>query len=296
MMKFTLLLQVILFLCFTRSVVSFPVSQKARPAMARSSFVSLAAKGFGGSADESPNKKRKKSGTSIAESVSVTASEIPVQLNAGQKALEKMRRQKAEEKDAELRRVRELLQTDNQLREAPATIPEDVAQRMGKRMLPFVGLPLFLGMGAFVSFWYLATYKNMEFQPALVAGSTIGILVVGLLVRTIIMKLFEPPQNFGLMSHTFHLPPAQGITYSVMSASWDPEREGSFLGTEEFKRNVDNIKDGFSRSRENALLREKMSGLSEEELKTALAELDRREASDAKRQQSLQNKLKDELE
>ena len=36
-----------------------------------------------------------------------------------------------------------------------------------------------------------------------------------------------------------------------MSASWDEDREGSFLGTDEFSKNVDNIKEGLSRSREN---------------------------------------------
>jgi Photosynthesis affected mutant 68 len=107
----------------------------------------------------------------------------PPQLNAGQRALEDMRRQRAEVKDAELRRVRELLEVDRQLEEAPAAIPEAVAQRMGKRMLPFVGIPLFLGMGIFVAFWYSATYLNLEYQPALVAASTIAILVFGLLVR-----------------------------------------------------------------------------------------------------------------
>lgn len=103
--------------------------------------------------------------------------------NAGQRALTEMRRQRAEEKDAELRKVRDLFQADEQLSEAPAVIPERVAQRMGARMLPLVGLPLFGGMGVFVAFWYLATYKNVEFPPALVAGSTIGILFIGLLVR-----------------------------------------------------------------------------------------------------------------
>jgi hypothetical protein len=53
-------------------------------------------------------------------------------------------------------------------------------------MLPFVGIPLFGGMGTFVAFWYLATYKNMEFQPAMVAFTTIAILVVGLLVRCLV--------------------------------------------------------------------------------------------------------------
>ncbi len=44
----------------------------------------------------------------------------------------------------------------------------------------------------------------------------------------------------------------------MMSASWDPEREGSVLGTDEFSRNIDNIKGGLSRSRENAQTREQI--------------------------------------
>jgi len=104
-------------------------------------------------------------------------------MNAGQRALAEMRRQKAEERDAELRRVREMLDADRQVQESAATIPEPVAQRMGKRMLPFVGVPFFVGMSSFVGFWYFATYKNVELEPALVAASTIGILVFGLLVR-----------------------------------------------------------------------------------------------------------------
>lgn len=70
------------------------------------------------------------------------------------------------------------------LRESPeaAVIPEKVAQRMGKRMLPFVGIPLFGTLGSFVGFWYMATYRDMEFQPALVATVSVALLVVGLLV------------------------------------------------------------------------------------------------------------------
>lgn len=97
-----------------------------------------------------------------------------------------LRRQNAERKGAELRRVRDMVAADEQIKEtAGAAIPEPVARRMGQRMLPFVGLPLFGGMAAFVAFWYLATYKNMDFEPSMVAASTIGILVVGLLVRVV---------------------------------------------------------------------------------------------------------------
>ena len=43
-----------------------------------------------------------------------------------------------------------------------------------------------------------------------------------------------------------------------MSASWDEDREGDFWGVEEFQRNVQNIQDGLGRSRENAVLRERL--------------------------------------
>ncbi|EJK62573.1 hypothetical protein THAOC_16807 [Thalassiosira oceanica] len=171
----------------------------------------------------------------------------------------------------ELTKLRELRETDRMLQEdgGAAAIPERVAQRMGKRMLPFVGLPLFGSLASFVGFWYvccpsgrthaaendivthmlliilsryMATYKDMVFQPALVATTSFVFLAIGLI----------------------------GITYSVLSSSWDDDREGSALGIEEFGKNVNSLKDGLSRTKENALLREKMAGLSEEEIQSAI--------------------------
>jgi hypothetical protein len=81
--------------------------------------------------------------------------------------------------------VAELVQTDADIKEAPAVIPERVVQRMGKHMLPFVGVPFVGGITAFTAFYYYAVVKNLEFQPVLVAGSTIAILVFSLLVRTV---------------------------------------------------------------------------------------------------------------
>jgi len=188
--------------------------------------------------------------------------------NAGQRALAEMRRRRAEAKDAELRRLRELKLADEQLAVAPAAIPERVAVRMGRRMLPFVGAPLFLALGSFVGFWYFATYRNVEFQPSLVAGVTTSLLVAALL----------------------------GITYSLLSASWDEDREGDFLGGDEFKRNLENVRDGLGRSRENAVIREKMAGLDEKEIDAALSDLERREKNESKRRQTLEGKLQDELE
>mmetsp|Transcript_16520 Transcript_16520/g.45752 ORF Transcript_16520/g.45752 Transcript_16520/m.45752 type:complete len:290 (-) Transcript_16520:460-1329(-) len=187
-------------------------------------------------------------------------------LSMGKRALDQMRRDKQEQQDAELRRMKEVKDVDQMLRDSPqaAAIPERVAQRMGKRMLPFVGVPLFGGMAVFVGFWYMATYRDLEFEPALVAASTIVILVVGLL----------------------------GITYSVMSASWDEDREGSFLGGDEFQKNVDSIKDGLSRSRENARLRDQMISVPD----AAFDNLDKKEEAKAKKSASFVEKMGDELD
>jgi hypothetical protein len=81
-----------------------------------------------------------------------------------------------------------------------------------------------------------------------------------------------------------------------MSASWDPDREGDLIGTEEFQTNLNNIKDGLRRSRENVLLREKMAGLGDDQLKVALTDLERRDAVESKRKESLENKLNNELD
>jgi len=207
----------------------------------------------------------------ILNTQSTTTKPEPTQtMSAGADALSRLRRQQAEERDEELRAISEMKAVDENLRQNPdsAVIPERVAQRMGKRMLPFVGIPLFGLMGTFVTFWYLATYRNMEFQPALVAFSTIGVLGIGLL----------------------------GITYSVMSASWDSEVEGSFIGLDEFKNNFGSIKDGLARTRQNAILREKMAGLPEAEVEQAIKDLEKRESKSKRSKLSMEEKMQKELE
>jgi Photosynthesis affected mutant 68 len=77
-----------------------------------------------------------------------------------------------------------------------------------------------------------------------------------------------------------------------VSSSWDEEREGSFLGVEEFQKNVGSIKEGLDRSKENLVLREKMAGLPEAEIEAAIVDLERRD----KRRQSLATKIEQEME
>lgn len=176
---------------------------------------------------------------------------ITINENTGSKLLQELRSREAEKRDDELRKLRDLRDTDALLQEdgGAAAIPEKVAQRMGKRMLPFVGIPLVGSFATFIGFWYLATQKDMEFQPAIVATTSFGFLAVGLL----------------------------GITYSVLSSSWDNDREGSAFGGDEFSKNVGSIREGLARTKENTILREKMAGLSEAEIQRAIDGAERRE-------------------
>jgi len=108
-----------------------------------------------------------------------------IQEETGSQLLKELRRQEAEKRDEELRKLRDLRNTDALLAEegtAASAIPERVAQRMGKRMLPFVGIPLFGSFASFIGFWYLATQKDLEFQPAVVATTSFVFLAIGLLV------------------------------------------------------------------------------------------------------------------
>lgn len=76
-----------------------------------------------------------------------------------------------------------------------------------------------------------------------------------------------------------------------MSASWDPDREGTALGVDEFQTNLDNIKQGLQRTKENSILREKMAGLPEEEIQAAIRTLDRRDEKKRAKAMSLEEKL-----
>lgn len=72
-----------------------------------------------------------------------------------------------------------------------------------------------------------------------------------------------------------------------MSASWDEDREGSILGTEEFNKNVENIKEGLTRSKENAVFRDRMGTYQDE-----LAAMENKES----RSLSFSDKMGDEMD
>ncbi|KAL7543796.1 hypothetical protein ACHAWF_007471 [Thalassiosira exigua] len=176
-----------------RPLPSTPLPRERTPS-SPSSWVLSAGKGFG----EKPVPTKKAPSPAVETSVA-TSSPPAVEEggpadeaeNSGSKLLRQLRSREAVKRDDELRKLRELRETDALLAEdaGAAAIPERVAQRMGKRMLPFVGIPLFGSMASFVGFWYLAAYKDMEFQPALVATTSFVFLALGLLVSMAVSSL-----------------------------------------------------------------------------------------------------------
>ncbi|XGB41930.1 MAG: PAM68 family protein [Nodosilinea sp. LVE1205-7] len=88
-------------------------------------------------------------------------------------------------------------------------IPEVVSQRMLRRMLFFSGIPTGLGVVTFFASYFLIVKVAIELPPYLVLLTTLGCFGLGVV----------------------------GLTYGVLSASWDEDRPGTWLGLGEFKVN-----------------------------------------------------------
>ncbi|MEH2269232.1 MAG: PAM68 family protein [Nostoc sp.] len=88
-------------------------------------------------------------------------------------------------------------------------IPQVVSQRMIRRVAGFCGVPTALGISALVISYLLAIYSDIRLPPIAVLLVNMGLFGLGVL----------------------------GITYGVLSASWDEEKAGSVLGLGEFNTN-----------------------------------------------------------
>jgi len=88
-------------------------------------------------------------------------------------------------------------------------IPQVVSQRMIRRVAGFCGVPTFLGIASLVVSYLLVTLAHVQLPPIAVLLVNMGLFGLGVL----------------------------GITYGVLSASWDEERPGTLLGFDEFTTN-----------------------------------------------------------
>lgn len=97
-------------------------------------------------------------------------------------------------------------------RKSDGAIPEAVSRRMLRRMAVLSGAPVFLGVGIFFLAYYLQSRQIIEFPPVAVLLVTMSCFGLGVL----------------------------GLTYGVLSASWDTE-PGGLVGLKEFKLNFGRV-------------------------------------------------------
>ena len=103
------------------------------------------------------------------------------------------------------------------------TIPKVVSQRMIRRVAIFCGVPTFLGISTLVTSYLLLIYAKVELPALAVLLVNLGLFGLGVL----------------------------GITYGVLSASWDEDRAGGLLGLSEFSTNFGRMVQGWRESRQN---------------------------------------------
>lgn len=96
--------------------------------------------------------------------------------------------------------------------DSDGSIPEVVSRRMLRRMAVLSGSPVALGVGVFFLAYYLQSNEIITFSPTVILLVTMGCFGLGVL----------------------------GLTYGVLSASWDDE-PGSLVGLSEFKLNFGRV-------------------------------------------------------
>ena len=107
-------------------------------------------------------------------------------------------------------------------KQSSSGIPKYVADRMARRIFFTAGIPTLLGMSVFVVSYIIVTKNIAEIPPS----STIAI------------------------SALFFLLGLAGLSFGILSASWDKE-PGSFFGIENIPMNIQRAKDAFKPASQN---------------------------------------------
>mmetsp|Transcript_48370 Transcript_48370/g.103693 ORF Transcript_48370/g.103693 Transcript_48370/m.103693 type:complete len:279 (+) Transcript_48370:131-967(+) len=184
-----------------------------------------AGKGFSDSSG--PEKKRNKQAGKEDSTGEESTGIVKDERERKSKALTRNKLQDLRDKTLALRQKRE--EELNEYEEGRAMLakygpsagvmPKKVAQRVAKRGMVIGGS--FYGIMLAVFFFGIILFKTQEIiiPPTLMAFTTLFLLGLAIF----------------------------GSSYGMMSASWDEDREGSVLGTEEFGNNVKAIGEGFRR-------------------------------------------------
>lgn len=106
-----------------------------------------------------------------------------------------------------------------------STIPEVVSKRMARRMAFFCGIPSTLGMLTFIVSYLLLVKGGIKLPNVAIVLVSMGFLGLGVL----------------------------GLSYGLISASWDEERVGTRVGWEEFNINFKRLTDAWKSARQKKL-------------------------------------------
>ncbi|GMH86918.1 hypothetical protein TrST_g4843 [Triparma strigata] len=267
----------LLFLCllaspaFVRPFLRSPLFRALPTSRPNLAAKSSKPKGFGSSPPPPQTPKSPPLPSSSSGSPPAKVSEEAARLvNTGAVRLAELEAKKVSQKASILDTAISLTEEDNAAREGGGVIPEQVAGRMTQRMWGFVGVPFGGCVALFCWFYYQAKVENVRYEPMLVASGTVGLLVVGLL----------------------------GITYSLLSASWDDEEEGSegIGGVKTFNDNLDRIKEGVGRGRKNIKARDTIDAAGGiEEINRVREQLEAKEEKAKLKARSLKEKMEDEM-
>jgi hypothetical protein len=101
-------------------------------------------------------------------------------------------------------------------------VPKVVSDRMVRRVVGFSGIPTVLGITTLVASYLLIVFANIKLAPIAVLLANLGLFGLGVL----------------------------GITYGVLSASWDIDRAGTILGWNEFTTNLGRMVEAWRATRQ----------------------------------------------
>lgn len=101
-------------------------------------------------------------------------------------------------------------------------IPQVVSQRMVRRVAWLCGVPTILGILTLIVSYLLIIYADIKLPPLLVLLVNMGLFGLGVL----------------------------GITYGVLSASWEEQRVGTLFGWSEFTTNFGRMVTGWRETRQ----------------------------------------------
>lgn len=104
-------------------------------------------------------------------------------------------------------------------------IPDVVSQRMLKRMAIFSGIPTALGIFSFFAFYVVVTQQWLKVPNTAVLLVTMGLFGLGVL----------------------------GLSYGVLSTSWDEEREGTWWGWLDFTINFNRLTSAWKNARQESM-------------------------------------------